>query len=76
MKDKIKVYKSGHAFIGKRVTDTGYVGDVETLANSCTITLIKPDASLGEVRHSLEVVLMDIDLRIKQENRKNNDHKD
>ncbi len=72
MKGKINISEqTGVAYIPVGIVKDGYHGKVETLANACTVTLLKPGQPLTAIRNSLEVVLMDIDLRIKEENRTN-----
>lgn len=66
MKRKAQFYETGHAFFGKNVASEGYIGDVDTIANAVTITVIKPNTSLEDVKRSLEITIQDIDLRIKQ----------
>jgi hypothetical protein len=39
---------------------------VELLANAITVTLIKPGTNLKSVKRSLEIVIQDIELRMKQ----------
>lgn len=73
MKGKINISKqTGVAYIPVGIIKEGYHGPVATLANSCTITLLKPDTPLEEIKSSLEVVLLDIELRLNQEKRENN----
>lgn len=43
-----------------------YEGDAECLANALTLTIIRPGVPLGRVKESLQIVLKDIELRIKQ----------
>jgi len=69
MKDVIKVYKGGHAFLGKKTEAEGYSGDCERLFNAVTQTIIKPGASLDEVKKSLELTIQDVELRISHEGR-------
>jgi hypothetical protein len=66
MKKTVQFYESGHAYLGKEVAKQGYSGDVEALFNAVTITLIKPNTSLADVKRSLEITIQDIDLRMKQ----------
>lgn len=69
MKDVIKVYPGGHAYLGKKTENDGYAGNCERLFNAVTQTIIKPGASLDEVKRSLELTIQDIDLRIAHEGR-------
>ena len=41
-----------------------YEGEVECLPNALTFTIIKPGATLGQVKRSLEIVLQDVELRL------------
>jgi predicted DNA-binding transcriptional regulator len=68
MKRTIKIYKTGHAYLGEEVANQGYNGDVEALFGAVTITLIKPNTILEDVKRSLEITIQDIELRLKQEN--------
>lgn len=64
---KVKFYKRGHAYFGDDVERDGYIGEVDTIPNAITITIIKPNSTLEDVKRSLEITLLDIELRIKQE---------
>lgn len=44
-----------------------YEGQAECLANALTLTIIRPGIPLEQVKGSLQIVLKDIELRIKQE---------
>lgn len=52
------------AYIPKELTNEGFIGDVDILANAFTATLIRPGTSLKKAKESLELVLKDIDLRM------------
>ena len=56
--------KTGFAYIPKDIRDEGYEGDVETIANALTFTLIKPGVPLESAIKSLRIVLKDLELRI------------
>jgi len=62
--------KTGIAYISEHIRKEGFKGDIETLPNAITLTLIRPGANLEDVKHSLENVLRDIDLRIKYPTKK------
>lgn len=51
------------------VVEQGYKGEIDALMNARTITIIHPEASLEEVKRSLEIVLEDVKLRIDSEKR-------
>ena len=55
--------KTKLAYIPDNLTDEGFIGDVEALANAKTITLFRPGASLEEIEKSLEIILADVRLR-------------
>lgn len=63
---KVKFYKRGRAYFGDEVEEAGFEGDVPTIPNAITITIIKPDSKLEDVKRSLEITLQDVELRIKQ----------
>lgn len=66
MKPTIKINpNSGLAYISEDIRKEGYVGNVDCLPNAITITLIRPGASLEDVKRSLENVLKDLELRMK-----------
>lgn len=62
----VKFYKRGHAYFGDDVEKAGYKGSVPTIPNAITITIIKPNSKLEDVKRSLEITLQDVELRIKQ----------
>ncbi len=67
MKRKISINpKTGITYIPKDLVESGYRKDVELLANAITVTLIKPGTNLKSVKRSLEIVIQDIELRMKQ----------
>ena len=70
MEKKARFYETGHAFFGREVIKNGYLGDLDTIANAVTITVIKPDTSLEDVKRSLEITIQDIELRIRQEKKR------
>ncbi len=55
--------KSKLAYIPDDLTNEGFIGDVEALANAKTVTLFKPGTSLDEIEKSLEIILADVRLR-------------
>ena len=59
--------KTGFAYIPKDVRGEGYEGDVETIANALTLTLIKPGTSTRSAIKSLEIVIKDLELRLEHE---------
>jgi len=73
MKGIIRISKKcGITYIPVNLVKEGYHGPVETLANAATVTLLKPDAPLKEVKRSLQIVIQDIQLRIDREKREGN----
>lgn len=63
--------KTGFAYIPKEIREEGYEGDVETIANALTITLIKPGVSHESAIKSLEIVIQDIKLRAEHAKQQN-----
>ena len=55
--------KTKLAYIPDNLTEEGFVGDVEALANAKTVTLFLPGATLDEIEKSIEIVLADVRLR-------------
>ena len=66
----VKFYKRGRAYFGDDVETAGFTGDVPTIPNAITITIIKPHSKLEDVAKSLEITLQDIQLRIGQGQKK------
>ena len=68
MKDKILIHpKYQQAYIPARVIKAGFKGYCETITNAVTLTIIKPETSLEDVKRGLEITIQDIELRMKQE---------
>jgi len=63
----VRVYESGHAFLGRDIIEEGYLGNVDAVGNAVTITLVKPNTDLKSVIRSLEITIQDIRLRMSQE---------
>ena len=62
--------KTGFAYIPKEVREEGYEGNIETIANALTITLIKPGVPPESAIKSLQIVIKDLQLRMEhQKNR-------
>jgi len=59
--------KTGFAYIPKDIRDEGYEGDVETISNALTLTIIKPGVPLESAVKSLQIVLKDLQLRIEHQ---------
>lgn len=55
--------KTKLAYIPDDLTNEGFIGDVEALADAKTVTLFQPGASLDEIEKSLLIVLADVRLR-------------
>ena len=70
MQTTINVHPSGFAFFRKDVMAAGYVGKLNVIASPVTLTIIKPNSKLIDVKRSLEITLQDIKLRISQEEKK------
>jgi len=70
MQTSINVHKTGMSFFRKSVVEEGYVGKLDMIANAVTLTIIKPNTSLIDVKRSLEITLQDVKLRMSQEEKK------
>jgi len=67
--------KTGFAYIPKELRDDGFEGEVDTLADALTVTLIKPGVPMERAIKSLEIVLQDLKLRVEhEEGQKNTKH--
>ena len=65
---KVKVdNESGLGYFPKSIRDDGFIGELEGMPNTFTLTLIKPGVSLRAIRDSLRVTLDDIENRIRYE---------
>jgi len=64
--------KTGFAYIPKNIRDEGFEGDVETITNALTLTILKPGVSSESAIKSLQIVLKDLQLRIEHEKEKVN----
>jgi hypothetical protein len=74
MKRKIKVNRKAHiAYLPDEVIRELVPGEesqsVDAYADAITLTLVKPGATLSQVKRSLEVVLQDLDVRIEDANK-------
>ncbi len=52
----------------KQLLNDGFKGDVDVFGTSITFTIAHPDADLQKVKESLEIILKDIELRLKRKN--------
>lgn len=60
---KIKVdEKTGQTYIPKELRDDGFVGELEVRPSIFTATLVKPGASLEQVKQSLELEIKGLEL--------------
>ena len=67
MRTKIKVNpKTGVFYVPKDLLDDGFKGEMDALSNAMTFTIIHPEANLEKVKESLEIMLRDINLRLKR----------
>jgi hypothetical protein len=55
----------------QELKDEGFVGEMLILDDALTATIIHPNASLEQVKKSLEIVLQDVALRMEKEKNKN-----
>jgi hypothetical protein len=75
---KIKVNpeeKNPRPYWPKELTQEGFVGEMLILDDALTATIIHPNASLEQVKKSLEIVMKDVELRIEKERKGNNNGK-
>ena len=67
MRTRIKVNpKTGVFYVPKDLLGDGFKGEMDALSNAITFTIIHPKANLERVKESLEIMLRDIDLRLKR----------
>ncbi|MDI6815550.1 MAG: hypothetical protein QMC90_05705 [Dehalococcoidales bacterium] len=67
MRTKIKVNpNTGVLYMPKDLLNDGFKGEMDALSNAMTFTIIHPGADLEKVKESLEIMLRDIDLRLKR----------
>ena len=65
---KVKVdNESGLGYFPKSIRDDGFIGELEGMPNTFTLTLVKPGISLQAIRDSLRVTLDDVENRIRYE---------
>ncbi len=55
--------------IPKDLVDQGFVGEIDMIVNATTATIIKPGTSLEEIKKSLKLTIMEIDLQINEKNK-------
>lgn len=68
MKGKIVVNKDSKlAYIPRNLIDEGYIGDVVTLANFNTVTLLRPGSTIDDQIESLELITQDLKMRKRAE---------
>jgi len=67
VKDTVKVYKKGHAYLGTKAEKAGFIGEVGRMFNFYTMTLIRPGTSAQHTIDSLEVQIADLRMRAKEE---------
>ncbi len=66
MRSTIKInQESGLAYISEMIRKEGYKGEVNCLRNAITLVLIRPGASLKDVKRSLLNVVQDISMKLK-----------
>jgi len=59
--------RTGLCYIPKSLRIEGFIGDIEFLENSVTVTLIRPGTELADVGKSLQLVRESVGLRIQQQ---------
>ena len=64
MKGRIVINKDSKlAYISRNLINEGYIGDVDTLANFNTVTLLRPGSTIEDQIESLELVIRDLIMR-------------
>ena len=70
MRRRFKIHgKARTIYLSRDVVKDGFEGEVDGYANAVTLTLVHPEASMEDVEDSLKVVLGDIRLRRKIQQR-------
>lgn len=68
MKRRVRVNaEASTVYIPKEVVEDGLRGECDAYADAFTFTIVKPGASLDQVRRSLELVLKDVEMRMEPE---------
>jgi len=67
-KIRVRKGKSKYARIywPRELEEEGYIGEMLVLNDAMTATIIHPHASLEQAKESLQIVLKDLELRIKR----------
>lgn len=69
MRTKVRINpKTGVLYMPKDLLVDGFKGEMDALSNAMTFTIVHPEANLEKVKESLEIMLRDIDLRLKRKN--------
>ena len=63
--------KNPRSYWPKELADEGFVGEMLILDDAFTATIIHPNASLEQVKKSLEIIMKDVELRIEKEQKGN-----
>lgn len=72
MKRKVSINKEARTvYIPKEIVDDGFEGDADAYADTFTLTIAKPGATLSQVRRSLQLVLLDLEMREEAEQKDN-----
>ena len=67
MRRKVRINpKTGVLYMPKELLNDGFKGEVDALANAMTFTIVHPDADLEKLKESLEILLREIELRLKR----------
>ena len=68
MRTKIKVNaKTGVLYMPKHLLNDGFKGEMNALTNAMTFTVIHPKADFQAVKQSLQILIDDIEMRLKRE---------
>lgn len=70
MRRRFKIHsKARTIYLSRDVVKDGFEGEIDGYANAVTLTLVHPKANLEDIEDSLKVVLGDIQLRRKIQQR-------
>ena len=70
MRFKLKVQKSGQVYFPDELRNEGYDGELDAFPNHFSLVIVRPGATLQEVKGSLEIIAQDLQHQIESEERK------
>ena len=57
-----KVYRNGTAYLGKVAEENGFVGQDYLITMPGALVIVRPGASVGELRRSIDLAVIEFDL--------------